>query len=131
MDDLLLVGDRVLVEPDSGEAQTHAGLYLPASVREGDRVGTGRVVAVGPGYLTANPEFSEAEAWVSERRPVRYLPLQARPGDHAFFLRKDGVDLTYRDRAYVILPHGALLALVREGAGRAADDDEDDDPYGR
>lgn len=117
MDDLILIGDRVLVAPDAGEARTATGLVLPASVRDGERVGTGRVVAVGPGYLTANPDFSDDdEPWRAERAAVRYLPLQAQAGDFAFYLRKDAVEITYRDAHYVILPHGALLALSRTPA---------------
>lgn len=116
MDDLILIGDRVLVLPDSGESRTATGLYLPASVRDAERVGTGRVVAVGPGYLTANPDFSDDEPWRAERAAVRYLPLQAQPGDFAFFLRKDAVEITYQDAGYVILTHHALLALSRAAA---------------
>lgn len=114
MQSLVLVGDRVLIEPDNGERQTRSGLLLPASVAEGDRVGSGRVAEVGPGYLTANPEFSEQEMWAEDRSSVRYLPLQAQPGDYAFYLRKDGVELTFRDTHYVIVHHNAILALVRE-----------------
>ncbi len=117
LDDLLLIGDRVLVRPDDGEQQTRSGLLLPASVREGDRVGTGRVVAVGPGHLTVNPEYSEEEeAWRGERSAVRYLPLQAKPGDAAFFLRANAIEVTLGETSYLILPHNAL---VRPGAGRA------------
>ncbi|MFO8100485.1 MAG: co-chaperone GroES, partial [Salinibacter sp.] len=45
---------------------------------------------------------------------VRYLPLQAEPGDHAFFVRKEAVDLRYDGTNYLIVPHNAILALVRE-----------------
>lgn len=119
LDDLVLIGDRVLVRPDDGEQQTRSGLLLPASVREGERVGTGRVMAVGPGHLTVNPEYSEEEeAWRGERSAVRYLPLQAQPGDAAFFLRANAIEVTLGETSYLILPHNALLALVRPGAGR-------------
>lgn len=113
MQTLVLVGDRVLIEPEDGERQTRSGLLLPASVAEGDRVGGGRVAEVGPGYLTANPEFSEREFW-AEGDSVRYLPLQAQPGDFAFYLRKDAIELTFRERKYVIVHHNAILALVRD-----------------
>ncbi|NKN80662.1 co-chaperone GroES, partial [Weissella cibaria] len=96
MSALILVGDRVLIAPDDGERQTKAGLYLPATVAEQERVQTGRVVSVGPGYLTPNPEYDERESWAA-RSAVRYLPLQAQPGDYAFFLRKEAVAITYED----------------------------------
>ncbi len=111
--ELIIVGDRVLIEPDEGERQTQTGLYLPATVVERERVGTGRVIKVGPGYLMPNPEYSENEPWAPHKEAVRYLPLQAQPGDYAFFLKKDAIELTYENRNYVIVPHSAILALVR------------------
>ncbi|MBO6576521.1 MAG: co-chaperone GroES [Rhodothermales bacterium] len=113
MSEIILVGDRILVDPDSGERQTESGLVLPASVAERDKVRGGRVVRVGPGYIIPNPEFSEAEMW-AQKQAVRYLPLQAKPGDYAFFLRKEAIELTFQDHNYVIVSHGAILALIRE-----------------
>ena len=42
--ELIVVGDRVLLTLDEGQEKTKSGLYLPASVREKDKVaiGTGR-----------------------------------------------------------------------------------------
>ncbi len=116
MDELIIVGDRVLIEPDDAEKQTKAGLYLPASVAESDRVGSGRVVKVGPGYILPNPEYSEGEPWAQDRSAVRYLPLQAESGDHAFFLRKESVEITFKEKKYLIVHHSAILALVRSHA---------------
>lgn len=110
--DLILIGDRVLVEPDAGEERTEAGLVLPASVKERDKVQGGHVLRTGPGYLLPNPDFSD-EPWKPPASAVRYLPLQARPGDFAFFLRKEAVEMTYSGRTYLIVPHAAILALVR------------------
>lgn len=123
LDTLHLVGDRVLIDPDAGEKRTRGGLYLPASVAEAERVAQGRVVRVGPGYLTANPEFSD-EAW-RDVPSVRYLPLQAQPGDDAFYLRKEAVEMRLGEARYFIVHHSAILALQRP-AGEPADDDLDD-----
>ena len=41
MSDLIIIGDRVLIEPQDGEQQTDSGLYLPATVTEKEKVGTG------------------------------------------------------------------------------------------
>lgn len=114
MAELIVVGDRVLIEPQTSEEQTDAGLVLPASVSEQEDVQSGRVVKTGPGYLTQNPEYTETESWKESTTPVRYLPLQANPGDHAFFLRSEAIDLRYEDTRYMIVPHSAILALVRE-----------------
>ena len=113
LDALHVVGDRVLVRPAADDERTSAGLYLPAGVRSKEKVQGGRVVKVGPGHLTANPDYSDAEPWAADSSPVRYLPLQAQVGDHALFLRKEAVEVEYDGDAYLIVPHGAILLLVR------------------
>lgn len=123
MAELIVVGDRVLVRPRTGEEKTDTGLVLPASVSDQEDVQSGRVVKTGPGYLTQNPEYSETESWKESTTPVRYLPLQAKPGDHAFFLRSEAIDLRYEDTHYMIVPHSAILALVRED--RASEEPSD------
>ncbi|MGD8395267.1 MAG: co-chaperone GroES family protein [Candidatus Eiseniibacteriota bacterium] len=122
MGELILIGDRVLIEPQDGEQQTRAGLYLPVTVTERDRVRTGRVVKVGPGHLMPNPEFAEGEPWTGRREAVRFLPLQARPGDFAFFMRQDAIEITFEDRSFLIVQHGAILALVRATTDDIMDD---------
>lgn len=116
MDNLIIVGDRVLIAPDDGEQQTKAGLYLPASVAESERVQHGRVVKAGPGYVVPNPEYSEGETWKQTTSATRYLPLQAEPGDVAYFMRKEAITVTYREAKYLIIPHSAILFLVRPTA---------------
>ncbi len=54
---------------------------------------------------------------------MRYLPLQAQPGDFAFFLRKEAIELQYNDEDYLIIPHAAILALLRPDAEDIIDDD--------
>ena len=116
MGELIMVGDRVLIAPDEGEKQTRSGLVLPASVAEKEQVRSGRVVSVGPGYVTPNPQFTEDEPWSSSGEPVRYLPLQARTGDFAFFMKKEALEIRYEGGTYLIVPHSAILALVRSDA---------------
>lgn len=125
MTELIMVGDRVLITPDDGERQTQAGLYLPATVAERERIRGGRVEKVGPGYVIPNPEYS-GEPWASQREAVRYLPLQARPGDFAFFLRKESIEITFEGKEYLIVPHAAIVALVRRHPDEPTDLDADD-----
>ena len=113
MPELIIIGDRVLIEPDEGERQTEAGLLLPASVAEREKIGSGRVARVGPGHLIPNPDYTEGEPWAGQKEAVRYLPLQAQPGDFAFFLRAEAIELTYEKTRYLIVPHEAILALIR------------------
>ncbi|GMQ82592.1 MAG: co-chaperone GroES family protein [Rhodothermia bacterium] len=116
MSELIIVGDRVLIAPHDGERQTAAGLVLPASVAEREKVQSGSVVSVGPGYIVPNPEFSEDDSWKPSGDAIRYLPLQVRPGDQAYFLKKDAIEITYQKQDYLIVQHSAILALLREDA---------------
>ena len=125
MSDLIIIGDRVLIEPQDGEQQTDSGLFLPATVTEKEKVGTGRVARTGPGHLMPNPDYTEGEPVVNSREAVRYLPLQAQIGDFAFYLRKESIEIKYQDKNYVILPHGAILALVRSEGDDLLKDIED------
>jgi co-chaperonin GroES (HSP10) len=114
MAELIVVGDRVLIKPQSGEQRTDAGLVLPASVAGQENLRGGRVVKTGPGYLTQNPEYTETDSWKQSETPVRYLPLQAEEGDFAFFVRKEAIQLRYEGEEYLIVPHSAIVALVRD-----------------
>ena len=107
------LGDRVLVRPSDDADRSAGGHYLPAGVRAKEKVQGGRVVKVGPGVVIPNPDYSAAEPWAGEASPVRYLPLQARPGDFALFLRKEAVEVEYGGDTFLIVPHAAVLALVR------------------
>jgi co-chaperonin GroES (HSP10) len=110
---MIVVGDRILLELDDGQDKTKAGLYLPASVREREKVATGRVVNVGPGYPVPNPTYSDDEPWSKPKDPARYIPLQAREGDYAIFLREQGVEVEIEEKKYLIVPQSAVLMLVR------------------
>ena len=125
MSDLIIVGDRVLVAQQDGEQLTHSGLYLPATVTEKEKVGTGRVVRVGPGHLMPNPDYTEGDPVGQPVASVRYLPLQAEPGDFAFYLRKESIEINYQNKTYIIVPHNALLALLRSDGNDLLKDLED------
>lgn len=112
MSELILVGDRVLIEPEEDEQLTESGILLPASVAEKDRIRRGRVAKVGPGYLMANPEYTD-EPWRKPHDAVRYLPLQAQPGDIAYFLRKEAIEIKYEGKSYQIVQHAAIVILQR------------------
>lgn len=104
----------MLLDIDDAEDKTKSGLYLPPSVREKEKVATGRVVKVGPGYPIPNPNYTEDEPWSSPKDPMRYIPLQAKEGDYAIFLREQGIDIEFEGKKYLIVPQSAVLALVRE-----------------
>ena len=110
---LLVVGDRVLVEPEGGETRTEVGLVLPATVKEKEDVRGGRVAALGPGLPLAPPQ-DESEPWKEPYRAPRYLPMQVEIGDYALFFRKAAMEIEFEGTKYLVVPQSALLVLVRE-----------------
>lgn len=111
---LLVVGDRVLVTPEAGEDRTKVGLYLPATAVEKMAVQGGRIVEVGPGTpIPAPGDFSD-EPWKQHESRSQFVPMEARVGDFALFLRNAAVEIEFEANKYLIVPHAAILLLVRE-----------------
>lgn len=107
---LIIVGDRVLIDADESADRTVSGLYLPPTVKEKEKVLGGRVVKTGPGY--AIPDPTGDEAWTQGKKP-KYIPLQAAEGDYAIFLKESAMEIEFEGKKYLIVPHSAILALVR------------------
>lgn len=107
----IVVGDRVLIKPQEDIDKTSSGLYLPPGVTEKEKIQSGYVIKVGPGYATAAPQ--EDEPWKSTEEKVKYIPLQAKEGDLAIFLRKEAYEIEFDKEKYLIVPHSAILLLIR------------------
>jgi chaperonin GroES len=110
---LIIVGDRVLIAPDEGVDKTSSGLYLPPTVKEKEKVMGGYVVKTGPGYPVHDPNILQEPWAASEKKEVKYFPLQATDGDYAIFLKESAVEIEFEGEKYLIVPHSAILALVR------------------
>ena len=121
---LIVVGDRVLIQPEEGEDRTKVGLYLPATAVDNRAVQGGKVVATGPGNAVSAPTELDEEPWKIGAPEPRYVPLQARIGDYAIFFRRAAVEITFEGDPYLVVPQAAILTLVREDH----EDDEDDIP---
>jgi co-chaperonin GroES (HSP10) len=111
LDRFIVVGDRVLIKPHEETSRTSSGLYLPAGVAEKERVQSGYVIKVGPGYATSTEV--EDEPWKENLNKVKYIPLQAKEGDLAIFLRKEAVEIEFEKEKYLIIPQSAILLLIR------------------
>ena len=110
---LVVVGDRVLVVPQEGEDRTRVGLLLPQSAVDKMEVQSGRIVEVGPGTPVQAPsEFGE-EPWKLHEAKTTYVPMEAEVGDMALFLRNASVEIEFERTPYLIVPHAAILLLVR------------------
>jgi co-chaperonin GroES (HSP10) len=112
LEKFIVVGDRILVKPRTESEKTNSGLYLPAGVKEKEKVQSGYVIKVGPGYATSSQE--DEEPWKESSDQVKYIPLQAKEGDLAIFLRKEGVEIEFDAEKFLIIPQTAVLLLIRE-----------------
>jgi len=110
---LLLVGDKVLIEPDEGE-KTESGLYLPQNVREKEKVQTGKIVQIGPGYPVYDPTLLEEEPWATNNTKKKYFPLQAKVGDYCIFLRDQAIEITFNKKNYMVVSQSAILVPIRD-----------------
>ena len=107
----VVVGDRVLIKPQEESSRTSSGLYLPAGVAEKEKVQSGYVMKSGPGYATSTE--IEDEPWKESTSKVKYIPLQAKEGDLAIFLRKEAIEIEFDKEKFLIIPQSAILLLIR------------------
>ncbi len=111
---LFVVGDRVLVEPDTGENTTDAGLILPANAVAKEAVQSGIVRAVGPGTPLPPPNGDLEEEWQEPRELPRHLPMQVAAGDYVTFFRKAAIEVTLERTNYLVVPQHAIVVLLRD-----------------
>jgi len=111
---LVVVGDRVLIQPEEGEERTRVGLYLPATALDSQQVQSGLVLATGPGDPVTDPTNLDDEPWKIGRKETRHRPMEAHVGDLAIFFRKAAVEITFEEKKYLVVPLAAILVLVRD-----------------
>jgi len=113
--EVFVVGDRVLLEIDDSERRTEVGLYLPESVKDKDEVRGGTIVKSGQGIPLVEPSHLADALWNSSSKiSLKYIPMEAQPGDYALFLRKAAIELEFKGKKYLIVPQSAILVLVRD-----------------
>jgi len=110
--DIFVLGDRVLIEPDTEKNQTDSGLYLPQGLAAKERIQSGFIIKVGPGYIL--PPADSSEPWLDRKSEQQFIPLQVEAGDYAIFLRKEAVEIEYNEIKYLIVSQPAILAVVRD-----------------
>jgi chaperonin GroES len=113
LEKFVMVGDRVLIKPKTPSSKTKTGLYLPPTVQENEQVHSGYIVKVGPGYPIPAMTDDE-EPWKGRKEDVKYVPLQAQVGDLAVYLNKSGFEIEFNKEKYIILPHSAILLIIRD-----------------
>jgi len=109
----IVVGDRVLIQPKSPMEKTKGGLLLPPGVQENERLQSGYVIKVGPGYpIPAIADFDEP--WKNKSDEVKYVPIQPRIGDLAIYLQNSAYEIEFGGKKYVIVSQSAILLLIRD-----------------
>lgn len=107
----IVVGDKLLITPEKESDKTSSGLFLPLGVTEKEKIQSGYVIKAGPGYpVAAN---IDDEPWKETKEPVKYIPLQAKEGDLAIFLRKEAFEIEFEKEKFLIVPQSAVLLLIR------------------
>ncbi len=113
LEKFIMVGDRLLVKPKNPSGKTKSGLFLPPTVQENEKVQSGYIVKVGPGYPI--PAISEEdEQWKEKSNDVKYVPLQTQVGDLAVYLSRSGHEIEFNNEKYIILPHSSVLMIIRD-----------------
>ncbi|MCU4155473.1 co-chaperone GroES [Carboxylicivirga sp. A043] len=113
LEKFILVGDRILLKPKVPQSKTKSGLYLPPSVQEKEKVHSGYIVKVGPGYpIPTSPD--DDEVWKKKEDAIKYVPLQPKEGDLAIYLQSGGYEIEYKKEKYVIVSQSAVLMVIRD-----------------
>ncbi len=60
------------------------------------------------------PALGESEEPWKQQEQVKYVPLQAKVGDLAIYQNNSGYEIEYQGKKYLILPHSAILMLIRD-----------------
>lgn len=113
LENILLIGDKVLIKPNSPSDKTKSGLYLPPTVKEKEKLQAGYIVKVGPGYPIPTIQ-DDNEPWMKKDEDVKYIPLQAIEGDLAVFLNNSGFEIEINNDKYLILNHSSILMIKRD-----------------
>lgn len=109
---LIIIGDRLLIKPRTQQDRTDSGLFLPPGVRDKEKIQSGYVMKVGPGYPLPMP--SEDEPWKDQQDAIKYIPLQPKEGDLAIFLQKSAYEVVYQGEKYFIVSQNAILMIERD-----------------
>jgi chaperonin GroES len=115
LENLIVVGDKVLIKPSTSKSKTKSGLFLPPGYSEKEEIQHGYVVKVGPGIPIPYLSDDESEPWKPKKDDrIRYIPLQTVVGDLAIFLLKGSIEITYNDQKYFIVPQYSILLIERD-----------------
>ncbi|MBZ0198373.1 MAG: co-chaperone GroES family protein, partial [Ignavibacteriaceae bacterium] len=111
IDKMIVIGERLLIRPEEQTEKTVSGLYLPPGVSEKEKIQSGYIIKAGPGYPL--PPVTDDEPWKETKDATKYIPLQAKEGDLAIFLKKEAYEIEFEMEKFLIVPQSAVLLLIR------------------
>lgn len=114
LQNLIVVGDRLLIKPVTHNSKSKGGLLLPPGYKEKEEVQSGYMIKAGPGYPIPLPTEDADEPWKNTEEKIKYIPLQAKEGDLAIFLQKGAIEVIYDSDKYFIVPQHSILLLERD-----------------
>lgn len=112
LEKIIVIGDRLLIKPNSLDKMTKTGLILPPGIQEKESIQSGYVIKVGPGYPIPNMEADEP--WKPQSEMIKYIPLQVQEGDLAVFLQKQAFEITFNAQKYFIVSQSSILMVLRD-----------------
>ena len=112
LDFIEMIGDKVLIKPQTAEQRTGSGLYLPPGVKDKEPVRMGEIVRVGPGYMLPSDDMDEE--WKPMDQRQHFLPLQVEEGQLAVFLKNASWEMRLDTRTYYIVPQSAILMVYSD-----------------
>ena len=113
LDNIMVIGDRVLIKPSSPSKKTKGGLLLPPGYSAKEEIQTGFILKTGPGYPIPVAEEADEPWRAQNNEKVRYIPLQVKAGDHAIFMLKGAIEVVYQDERFFIVPQHSILLVER------------------
>lgn len=109
----IVVGDKVLIKPKTDNNKTDSGLFLPPGISQKEKLYSGYILKVGPGYPIPSIQENQ-EPWQVNHEEVKYISLQAKSGDLAIYIQKNAYEIEFNKEKYIIIPHDAILLLIRD-----------------
>lgn len=107
-----MIGDKVLIKPQTAEQRTGSGLYLPPGVKDKEPVRMGKIIKVGPGYMLPSDDLDEDWKPVDQRQ--HFMPLQVEVDQWAVFLKNAAWEVRLDTTSYYIVPQSAILMVYSD-----------------
>ncbi len=108
---ILVIGDRVLIDLKESDKKTKSGLLLPPGIEQKEKIKSGYIIKVGPGYPL--PADESKEIWEKNQELIKYLPLQVKEGDLAIFIQNHATEVLIEGKKLFIVPQNAILLVQR------------------